>query len=292
MAVLTNTVLTSDVASALNIEFAKRFNGEVNDLARILGIVTPETMTAGTTLYQYTVTGSLNPASASRAEGDEVPLSKYGLTIANMDSLKPIPYRKLTTAEAVLKAGVTNAVLREDAKMLADIRNTIVTDFITGLNTGTGTADGTTLQDALAQSDAVIQDAMETNHDSYGRLIHIVNPFDIADYLGKANITTQTAFGMTYLESFVGIENVLVTNKVEKGNIIVTPSENLHLFNVDFASLAAAGLPYQTVESGFIGVSHEPSYERFGVITNAATGVKFYAEVLDYIVKATITPAP
>lgn len=292
MAVLPNTVLTSDVASALNIEFAKRFNGEVNDLARILGIVSPEVMAAGTTLYQVTVTGQLNAASESRAEGDEVPLSKYGTTIANMDSLTPVAYRKLTTGEAILKAGVTNAVLREDNKMLADIRNNIVADFIAGLNTGTGTATGTTLQDALAQSDAKIQDTMETNHDSYGRLVHIVNPFDIADYLGKANITTQTAFGMTYLETFLGIENVLVTNKVAKGNIIVTPSENLHFYSVDFATLSAAGLPYQTVESGFIGVTHEPTYERFGDITNAVTGAKFYAEVLDYIIKATIVPAP
>lgn len=292
MAVLPNTVLTSDVASALNIEFAKRFDGEVNDLARILGIVTPEIMAAGTTLYQVTVTGSLNAASETRAEGDEVPLSKYGTTIANMDSLTPTPYRKLTTGEAILKAGVTNAVLREDNKMIKDMRNNVVSDFFTGLNTGTGTATGTTLQDALAQSDAKIQDAMETNHDSAGRMVHFVNMFDIADYLGKANITTQTAFGMTYLESFLGIENVLVTNKVAKGTVISTPSENLHLYGIDFATLAAAGLPYQTMEGGFIGVNHEPTYERFGVITNAATGVKFYAEVLDYIVKASIVPAP
>lgn len=290
MAVLTNTVLTSDVASALNIEFAKRFDGQVNDLARVLGIVSPEVMAAGTTLYQVTVTGALN--TASRDEGDIVPLSKYGTTIANMDSLTPVPYRKLTTGEAILKAGVTNAVLREDAKMLSDIRNNVVADFFTGLNTGTGVATGTSFQDALAQSDATIQDAMETNHDTAGRLVHFVNMFDIADYLGKANITVQNVFGMTYLENFLGIENVFVTNKVAKGNIIVTPSENLHLYAVDFASLSSAGLPYQTMDGGFIGVSHEPSYERFGVITNAATGVKFYAEVLDYIVKATFGNTP
>lgn len=291
MAVLTNTVLTSDVASALNIEFIKKFNGEVNDLARVLGIVSTEVMAAGTTLYQVTVTGSLNAASETRAEGDEVPLSKYGTTIANMDSLTPVPYRKLTTGEAVLKAGVTNAVLREDNKMMADIRNKVVDSFFTGLNTGTGTATGTGLQDALAQTDAKIQDVMETNHDSYGRLVHLVNPYDIADYLGKANISTQTAFGMTYLESFLGFENVLATNRVAKGTIITTPSENLHLYSVDFSTLSAAGLPYQTIENGFIGVSHEPSYERFGVITNAVTGVKFYAEILDYIIKTTIAPS-
>lgn len=288
MAVIPNTVLTSDVASALNVEYAKRFDGEVNALAKILGIVSPEVMAAGTTLYQVTVTGSLN--TDSRDEGDEVPLSKYGTTVANMDSLTPKVYRKLTTGESILKAGLVNSVTREDNKMRKDVRNNIVGDFFTGLNTGTGTASGTGLQGALAQADAVLQDAMETNNDSAGRVVHFVNTFDIADYLGKANITTQTVFGMTYLENFLGIENVFVTNRVAKKSIIVTPSENLHLYTVDFASLAAAGLAYQMLDGGFIGVHHEPAYNRFGVVTNVATACKFYAEVLNYIVKATIVP--
>lgn len=288
MAVIPNTVLTSDVASALNVEYAKRFDGEVNALARILGIVSPEVMAAGTTLYQVTVTGSLN--EDSRAEGDEVPLSKYGTTIENMDSLTPKVYRKLTTGESILKAGLVNSVTREDNKMRKDVRNNIVGDFFTGLYNGTGTASGTGLQGALAQADAVLQDAMETNNDSAGRVVHFVNTFDIADYLGKANITTQTVFGMTYLENFLGIENVFVTNRVAKKSIIVTPSENLHLYTVDFASLAAAGLAYQMLDGGFIGVHHEPAYNRFGVVTNVATACKFYAEVLNYIVKATIVP--
>lgn len=288
MAVIPNTVLTSDVASALNVEYAKRFDGEVNALARILGIVSPEVMAAGTTLYQVTVTGSLN--EDPRAEGDEVPLSKYGTTIENMDSLTPKVYRKLTTGESILKAGLVNSVTREDNKMRKDVRNNIVGDFFTGLYNGTGTASGTGLQGALAQADAVLQDAMETNNDSAGRVVHFVNTFDIADYLGKANITTQTVFGMTYLENFLGIENVFVTNRVAKKSIIVTPSENLHLYTVDFASLAAAGLAYQMLDGGFIGVHHEPAYNRFGVVTNVATACKFYAEVLNYIVWATIVP--
>lgn len=286
MAVLTNTVLTTDVAEGLDIEFLSKFNGDVDDLMRVLGIVSPEVMAAGTALYQVKVTGELN--DATRDEGDEVPLSKYGTEKVPMDALTPQAWRKLTTAEAVLKSGVTNAVLREDAKMLNDVRNNIVTDFFTSLNTGTGTATGTGLQGALAQAEATLIDSLETNHDAASRIIHFVNPFDIADYLGSANVTTQTAFGMTYLETFLGIRDVIVTNKVTAKNVIVTPAENLHLYGIDFASLAGAGLPYTTLAGGLIGVNHEPAYDRFGVITNVASGVKVMAEVLDYIVKASI----
>lgn len=289
MAVLTNTVLTTDVAEGLNIEFVSKFNQEVNDLMTVLGIVSPEVMAAGTTLYQVKVTGSLN--EDAREEGDIVPLSKYGTETVGMESLTPKAYRKLTTAEAVLKSGVTNAVLREDHKMLKDIRNNIVSEFYTALDAaGASTASGTSLQDAFAQSDAKLADLLETNHDSAGSVVHFVNPYDIADYLGKASVTTQTMFGMTYLESFLGVERILVTNKVTKGTLFSTPAENLHLYGVDFASLSNAGLPYTTLEGGLIGVSHEPTYERVGVITNALTGVKVMPEVVTYIVKATITP--
>ena len=289
MAVLTNTVLTTDVAEGLNIEFVSKFNQEVNDLMTVLGIVSPEVMAAGTTLYQVKVTGSLN--EDAREEGDIVPLSKYGTEKVAMDSLTTKPYRKLTTVEAILKSGVTNAVLREDHKMLKDMRNNIVSEFYTALDAaGASTASGTSLQDAFAQSDAKLADLLETNHDSAGSVVHFVNPYDIADYLGKASVTTQTMFGMTYLESFLGVERILVTNKVAKGTMFATPVENLHLYGVDFASLNSAGIPYTTLEGGLIGVSHEPTYERVGVITNALTGVKVMPEVVTYIVKATITP--
>ena len=60
MTVLTNTTTAADLETALDIEMTSNFNGELNKLLEILGIVSPEIVSAGTALYQYTVSGSLN----------------------------------------------------------------------------------------------------------------------------------------------------------------------------------------------------------------------------------------
>ena len=41
----------------------------------------------------------------------------------------------------------------------------------------------------------------------------MVSPLDIAPYLADAQVTVQTAFGMTYVESFLGLYNVLGMGK-------------------------------------------------------------------------------
>ena len=102
-------------------------------------------------------------------------------------------------------------------------------------------------------------------------------------------ITDQSAFGLTYLENFVGLTNVFLTNKVAKGTMYATPAENLHLFGTDFSALAQAGLPYATDADGLIGIAHTPAYDRVSVETNVLTGCTIFPEVKDYIVKGTIS---
>ena len=109
------------------------FNGELNRLTEILGLFDPEIVAAGTAMFQYTVAGSLNTDPV--AEGDEVPLSKYTVTPTQLDPITVKPYRKLTTAQAILKGGYENAIEKTDRKMIGQVRNGILTDFFTFLAT-------------------------------------------------------------------------------------------------------------------------------------------------------------
>ena len=288
MAVLDNTIKQEDLVAAQDIMFVANFNGDINPLLNILGIFGPEVVAAGTTMFQYKVTGSLSAESVE--EGDEVPLSKYNLTKESVGSFEVKPYRKLVTAQAVLKSGYENAVLRTDAQMLKDIRAGIVTGLFEFLKTGTGTATGDGLQATIAQANAKLTDTLEKNNDSATSLVWFINPFDIADYLAKAEVTIQTVYGMNYLESFLGVSNIFVTNKVDKGTIYVTPTDNIHLYGTDFGALAQGGLSYETQESNLIGVHHQPAYNRTSCETYALVGATLLAEVKDYIVKGTITP--
>lgn len=287
MTVLTNTIKAEDIAAALDIEMIENFKGDLNRLQEILGIFSPEIVSAGTTMYTYTVSGSLDTTTV--AEGDEVPLSKYDLDRTPIGSLEIKPYRKLTTAQAILKGGYENAVRKTDTKMLSDVRADIWGDFFTFLGTGTGTSTGTGLQAAIAQSDAKLQDTLEQNHDTSSNLIWFVNQFDIADYLANASVSLQTVFGMRYLESFLGVNNIFITNKVAKGSLYVTPIENIHLYGTDFASLAEAGLEYTVTDGSLIGVHHVPAYNRTSAETYVLSGCQMLAENLDYIVKGTIS---
>lgn len=288
MPVITNTTTAADIEHSLDVEMATNFNQEYDLLADVLGIVSPEVVAAGTAMYQYKVTGSLSTATV--AEGDEVPLSMYKVEKKPIGEIELKPYRKLTTAQAVLKSGYMNAILRTDAKMVKDIRADIVAKFFTFLANGTGTASGKTLQASLAQADATLDDAMEKNSDKADRVIHFVNRFDIADYLAEANVTTQTVFGMSYLKSFLGVENIFATSKVPQGTVFVTPAENIHMYGVDFGALSQAGLNYTVYEGSLIGINHTPTYNRVSAETNVVTGSTLLAEITNYIVKATIAP--
>lgn len=287
MAALTNTITAADIAKSQDIEMLTNFNGELNRLTEILGLFDPEIVAAGTAMFQYTVTGSLNTSPV--AEGDEVPLSKYTVTPTQLDPITIKPYRKLTTAQAILKGGYENAIAKTDKKMIGQVRNGILADFFTFLGNGTGTATGVGLQATLAQVTAKIQDETEKNDDFSGSIVYFVNPYDIADYLASAQVTTQTVFGMTYIQSFLGVENIMVTNKVAAKTVYATPVENIHVYGIDFSTLGDAGLAYTTMDGSLIGVHHEGAYNRTSSETYVLSGALFLPEYKNYIVKGTIT---
>lgn len=289
MAAIDKTSTTADVVSALDIQMGVNFAQDMDKLMEILGIVSPETVPAGTALYQLKITGALSTEDV--AEGDEVPLSQYKVSKVAVGELEIKPYRKMTTAQAILKGGFEAAVMRTDAKMLGHIRNDVMANFFKSMEGGTATSTGTTLQAALANADATLQVKAEDNGDPVGSVVHFVNPLDVAAYIGTAQITTQNAFGLTYLQDFLGIQNVVITSKVEQGKFYATPAENLHIFGADFASLADAGLEYDVQDGALIGVHHAAAYNRTSAETYALSGVKVMAEVLDYICKGTIAPA-
>ena len=309
MAAPANITDSTAINAAMDQEFIANFQHDMDRLAEILGILGTETMSAGTVLKMLKVTGELNNAKtdaskengtaatavtlgsssgSSYIEGDEVALSKFNAEWEPVAEVKGVPYRKMTTAAAIQKSGYVNAVLKTDQKMLSLVRGGIVSDFFTFLKKGTGAATGKSLQAALAMADAALGDSVEANGDEAGRIVHFVNRQDAAEYLGSATITDQNVFGMTYLQNFLGVSDVFLTNKVDKGGLYVTPVENVHIFGLDFGALSQAGLAYATDANGLIGVAHGPAYDRVSVETHVLTGCTMFPEVKDYIVKGTV----
>ena len=300
MAAPANIIDRTAVNTALSAEFIANFKQENDRLLELIsaGAYAVETMPANTQLYQLKVTGELNDAKTDDSssgtayvEGDLVALSKYKTEKVNLATVDIQPYRKLTTGAAILAGGYEQAVLRTDAKMAQNMRAKAIKRYFDFLANGTATATGTGLQAALAYSDAALADKMEDNGDELGTPIHFINRQDAAAYLGTAPVTVQNLYGLTYLESFLGVTGVFLTSKVPSGTMYTTCKENVRVFGLDFAELSRAGLDYDTDSDGLVGVYHEPARDHVSAETGAVLGMNIVPEVTDYIVKGTIAPS-
>lgn len=290
MAAPDNTITTEEIVKGLNIDMTQRFGEGTTRLKELLGLFDVETLAAGTALMQLKITGKLNPAPV--AEGEETPLTKYTTEEIPVGKLTIHPYRKLTTAQAVLQAGFIKAVSKTDTRMINQVRSQRFADIVTYLANGTTKVYGKSLQALLARADAALDDKLEEYGEETEGKVFFVNRLDIASYLEDKDVTTQTLYGMTYLKDFLGIEHMFVTNRVPAGKVYATVVENIHIYGVDFAELMKAGLNYEVTDDGLIGVAHEPAMNRVSCQTHVLTGMLLFAEIVDFIAVGTIGEAP
>ena len=284
MAAETNTIMQSDLARARVIDFNLQFTGSINKLIEALGVTRKIAVQEGAVLKMLKVTGTL--ASGDVAEGELIPLSKYKTTETSVGEVKLDKWRKATTAEAILKGGYDQAVSSTTDQMVKDIQKTIRTKLFTFMAKGTGTATGVGLQAALANAWGKLSvlfedDAVET--------VYFLNPMDISDYLGTAQVTMQTAFGMTYVEDFLGLGTVIMNASVPKGKIYATAKENIVLYYipVNGADLGEA-FDFTSDETGYIGIHETPDYTNMTASDTVVNGMVFFAERIDGVVVATI----
>lgn len=285
MAAEANLIKKSDLARAREIDVALRFNGSVKKLIEALGITRKIQKQAGSMIKSYKATGTLE--SGTVAEGDTIPLSKYKVDPVNYKEIVLKKWRKATSAEAIIEKGYDQAVNMTTDRMIKDVQAAIRKDFFTFMLTGTGTATGVGLQATLAQVWGQLQVKFE---DDEIESAYFLNPLDVADYLASANITTQEAFGMTYIENFMGLGTVFLNSSVTKGKIIATAKENIILYYVPVngADLSEA-FNFTSDETGYIGIHEEPDYSNMTASDTVVNGMALAAERLDGIVIGTIT---
>ena len=286
MAAEENLIKKADLVKAREIEFVTLFGESIKKLVEALGVTRKIPKQAGYTLKAYKATGTLQPGTV--AEGDLIPLSKYQTEAVSYAEIVLKKWRKATSAEAIIEKGYDQAVQMTTDRMLKDVQKGIRADFFTFLATGTGTATGATFQAALAQAWGQLQVLFE---DDSIEAIYFMNPLDVADYLATAQITTQTAFGMTYVENFLGLGTVIFDSKVPEGTIYATAKDNIVLYYVPVngADLGNA-FSFTADQTGLIGIHEEADYKHMTAEDTVMSGVVLFAERLDGIVKSTITP--
>lgn len=297
MAAKTNVTTTAQyTTTAREVDFVTRFNDNWDALRTILGIMRPIRKAPGTKLVSYKaeVDGGLKGGSTV-AEGDEIPFTKMKVAPVAYGDIEVSKYAKSVTIESVAKYGAEVAVEKTDDAFLVALQNKILGDFYTFLATGSLELTPKTWQLALAQAKGKVLAKFMGMDKDVTEVVGFANIMDFYDYLGDKEITTQTMFGLTYVQNFLGYSTLfLLPDKyVAAGKVIATPVENIDLYYVDpsDSDFAKLGLNYTVKgETNLIGVHVEGDYSRATGDMYAIMGMKLWAEYLDGIAVATVTP--
>ena len=280
----TNLIKNANLARVREQEFVYLFTGSLKKLFEAMSITRQIPKQAGYALKAYKAVGTLQ--SGNVAEGDTIPLSLYETEPVDFGEIVLKKWRKATSAEAIIEKGYDQAVTMTTDKMLSDVQKGIRSDFFTFLATGTGKASGDTFQATLANAWGQLEILFE---DDTVSAVHFMNPLDVADYLGTANITTQNAFGMKYVEDFLGLGKTFFNSSVPKGKIYSTAAENLIAYYIpaNGADLDEA-FSFTTDETGYIGIHEAPDYTNMTASDTVISGIKLMAERIDGVVVGTI----
>ena len=285
-----NAMTTKDIEPAISIDFVSKITSNIKELQNVLGITEMDAMASGTTIKIYkTEVGEL---ADQVGEGETIGLTKVTRKLDRTIVLTLEKFRKNASAELIQEVGKDKAINQTDEKLISKIQKRIKARFFSNALAGGAnklTVTGTTLQGTLAAAWGKVKTRFAEDDVTP---IYFVSVDDVAEYLGNAQVSMQTAFGLSYIENFLGLGTVIVTPSLSKGTVKATAKENLHGAYIPANSGdvgSTFGLTADT--TGLVGMKHSVNSSDATVDTLIMCGIEFYPEFTDGIVKGTITPA-
>ena len=285
--------------TAREVDFVTRFNDNWDALRNIMGIMRPIRKAPGTSLISYTADVALEDGDVGA--GEVIPYSKATITQATKDDLSIKKYAKAVPIEDVDKYGAEIAVEKSDDAFLTKLQNVVLGNFYTFLNTGSLTGTAATWQAALAKAQGEVLNKFAGMAKDVTSVVGFANILDAYDYLGAADISVQTQFGLNYVKDFMGYSTLFLlpttvsgNNAIARNTVIATPVENIDLYYADpgDSEFARLGLNYTVQgETNLIGFHAQGNYSTAVGESYAIMGMKLWAEYLDGIAKITVTPA-
>lgn len=277
--------------TAREIDFVSRFTSNWDALRTILGIMRPIRKAPGTQLASYKASVELEDGNVPA--GAVIPYSKATVEKVAYDDLTIEKYAKAVPIEDVEKYGAAIAVQKSDEEFLNVLQNTVLTRFYTFLNTGSLTESVGTWQMALAMAKGKVLDKFQQMRKTVSNVVGFANVLDYYEYLGNAQITVQTAFGLTYVQNFMGYSTLFLLSApdVERGKVIALPVENIDLYYIDpsDSEFAQLGLDYTVQgETSLIGFHANGNYSTAVGESFAVMGMALWAEYLDGIAVITV----
>ncbi len=293
MAAKANLTMTSDITvKAREIDFVSRFTQTWDALREVMNVMRPIAKAPGTRLTSYKATVTLEDGNIP--EGEEIPYSKAKVEPISYADLTLKKYAKAVSIEAVNQYGATVAVQKTDEAFLNELQGEVMGEFYDFIQTGSLTATEATFQMAIATAIGSVRDKFKKMRRNVSNIIVFVNTLDVYRYLGSANITVQSSFGMDYIKNFMGAQSVIFSSEIPQGKVIAIPADNIVLYYVDPSNseFRELGLNYTVQgETNLIGFHANGDYSHAVGESYAIMGMKLWAEYLDGIAVVTISGA-
>lgn len=282
-----NLTMNADIkTSAREIDFVSRFAKNWTALQEIMGIMRPIKKAPGTTLKSTVAAITLETGAI--AEGENIPYSKATVEEIPYGNIAVEKFKKGTTIEAIKDKGYDNAVAKTDQALLNALQASVMNRFYAYLLTGQLRGSYTTFQMAMAMSKGLVLEAFRAMQLDATEVVGFANILDVYEYLGGAEISTQTAFGVTYVKDFLGFRVVILgsSNEIPRGKVVAVPVENIDLYYVDpsESEFAMAGLEYTVDgETPLIGFHSEGNYDNATSNVYAIMGLTLFSEYINGI---------
>ena len=272
--------------AAREIDFVSRFQLTWDALINIMGIMRPIKKQPGVVLKSKVAKLTLQPGNVG--EGEEIPYSLAQVDEVSYKEMDLEKYAKAVSIEAIKTHGYAVAVAKTDTAFLNELQGKVMKSFYDYLLTGTNVASYSTFQMALAMAKSQVISEFKRMHLTVTEVVAFCNVNDIYKYLGAAEITVQTQFGMTYVENFMGYRVIFLCGdeEIPQGTIAATPVDNIVMYYVDPSDddFARAGLVYRTEGvTPLIGFHTEGSYKTAVSECYALMGLVLFAEYIDGI---------
>ena len=272
--------------TAREVDFVTRFQNNWEHLRDIMGIMRLIRKTPGTVLKSKYAEVTLE--SGAVAEATEIPYSEAHVYTKDYAPIAIEKFRKGVSIEAINEHGYDDAINLTDRQFMFELTTNVTDRFYDYIVTGTLISAKATFQAALAEAQGRVRNKWKAMHKGITKIVGFCNILDAYDYLGAADITTQTAFGMTYIEDFLGYSRLFLCSagEVPRGKILATPVENMILYYVspDDSDFARAGMVYTTEgKTPLIGYHVDGNYGTAVSESFAIMGLTLMAEYIDGI---------
>lgn len=285
-----NLTMSADVAvKAREIDFVSRFADTWEALREVLGIMRPIRKENGTVLNSKKATIVLQDGKVG--EGENIPYSKASVTETPYGAITLEKYAKAVSIEAVAEHGAEAAIAMTDDAFLNELQGNVMDRFYDYIVTGELTSEADTFQMAIAKAIGTVKDKFKKMRKNGSKVVVWVNTLDAYTYLGAAELTVQTQFGLDYIENFLGADKVILSSEIEAGKVIATPVDNIILYYVDPSNSGFRQLGLEYVvdgETNLIGFHAGGNYNTAVGESFALMGLTLFAEYIDAIAVVTV----